>query len=210
MQLYADQPARRTRQILGDVLVVLWVIAWVAVGLAVHDAVAQLAAPGRTLEDAGTTLSQGLGDAGSGLAGIPLLGEELGAPFDAAGDAADGLARAGADLQRGVATAALLAGTAVAAWPILTVVALWLWRRIRFARRAATARALLAGGAGVDLFALRALTRLPLHALTAVSADPAGDWRRGDPAVVHRLAGLALSEAGVRLPAPVAGISPRR
>lgn len=39
MKLYADAPARRTRQQVTDLLLVAWIIAWVVIGRAVHGAV---------------------------------------------------------------------------------------------------------------------------------------------------------------------------
>lgn len=216
MKLYADQPARRARQLTGDLLVVGWVTAWVLVGRLVHTTVSRLAAPGRTLETAGTSLEDGLTSAGGSLADVPLVGDTLQAPFVAAGGAAGSIADAGLALQQGVGRAALVTALAVAAWPIVLVVAAWLWARIAFARRAGTVRALLAGGADLELFALRALVRQPLRTLAAVSADPAGDWRRQDPRTVRALAVLELDAAGVTLPSAAAAsadggeVSPRR
>lgn len=197
MTFYADLPARRTRQILTDVAVVVWVVLWVQVGLTVHEVVSRLAAPGRTLESAGTSLEGGLLDAADGVSGVPLVGDGLRGPLDAAGGAASSITDAGTSLQDGVAQVALVAGLGVAAWPVLGVVVLWLVLRLRFARRATAAHTLLAGGGDLDLFALRALSRLPLRALARVSADPAGDWRRGDPDVVRALAELELRSVGV-------------
>ncbi len=200
MSLYADHPAHRTRQVVGDALVLAWVVVWVTVGRLVHDAIAELAAPGRTLEDAGTSLEDGLQRAGDGVAEVPLLGDELRGPFDAAGEAAGTLTQAGVDLQDAVAQAATVAGWSVAAWPVVVVVGAWVWARVRFARRSASARRIVAAGTDLDLFALRALARMPLTTLGRVSDDPAGDWRRGDEAVVRRLAALELRSVGVRLP----------
>ena len=200
MRLYADHPAHRTRQVVGDVVVLAWVVVWALLGRLVHDTVAELAAPGRTLEQAGTSLESGLQQAGEGVSGVPLLGDDLRAPFDAAGDAAGTITQAGVDIQDGVAQAATIAGWSVALWPVVVVVLVWVWLRVRFARRSASARRLMAAGADLDLFALRALARLPLTTLSAVSDDPAGDWRRGDEEVVRRLAALELRSAGVRLP----------
>ncbi|MCU1431439.1 MAG: hypothetical protein JWP95_544 [Actinotalea sp.] len=200
MKLYADHPGRRTRQIIADLLVLAWVVAWVLVGRAVHAAISTLAAPGRTLEDAGTSLQDGLTSAGDGLSNVPLLGDDLRAPFDAAGTAAGGLTEAGVALQEGVAQAALVTALAVAGWPIVVVVLLWLRRRIRFARHADVVHRLMRAGGGVELFALRALANQPLAALATVSPDPAGDYRRGDAAVVRSLAALELRSAGVRTP----------
>lgn len=202
MNLYAEQGARRTRQVVGDVLVLAWVVVWVLVGKAVHDAVAQLAAPGRTLEDAGTSLEGGLGDASRAVSGVPLVGDALSAPFDSAGGAASSITTAGVEIQETVGQAATVAGLSVALWPILVVVAGWVAVRLRFARRASAARRLVDGGADLDLFALRALTRLPLRTLARVDADPAGAWRRGEPDVVRALAALELRDVGLRLPGP--------
>jgi hypothetical protein len=45
---------------------------------------------------------------------------------------------------------------------------------------------------------MRALATQPLQRLAAVSADPVGDWRRGDPQVTARLAALELEHLGLR------------
>lgn len=200
MELYAENPARRARQVTADVVVLAWVVVWVLIGTAVHDAVARLAAPGRTLEQAGTSLGGGLGDAAEAVGGVPLVGDALGAPLESAGGAADAITAAGVEIQDVVERTALVAGLSVAAWPVLVVVGVWLALRLRFARRAAAARELLAEGAGLELFALRALTRVPLRSLATVDPDPAGAWRRGDPDVVRALAALELREAGLRPP----------
>lgn len=200
MKLYADLPAQRTRQVVADVLVLAWVLLWVQVARTVHEVISRLAAPGRTLEQAGTNLEDGLASVGESMADVPLLGDQLRAPFDAAGGAAGSITQAGIDLQAVVAQVATVAAWWTAGWPILVVVTLWLVRRIRFARRAGAARTLVAAGADLDLFALRALARLPLTTLAAVSADPAGDWRRGDPAVVRHLAALELRSVGLKPP----------
>ena len=52
----------------------------------------------------------------------------------------------------------------------------------------------------LDLFALRAMARQPLHVLARISDDPAGAWRRQDRRVVHALATLELKEEGLRPP----------
>jgi hypothetical protein len=200
MSLYADQPARRLRQVLGDVVVLMWVVAWVLVGRAVHDVVAGLAAPGRTLESAGTSLEAGLTSAGERVGDLPLVGDTLREPFASAGGAAASISDAGTAFQEGVGQAALLSALAVALWPVLLVLVLWLRTRLRFARRSAAARRLLRDGTDLDLFALRALARLPLPVLARVGEDPAGAWRRGDERVVRALAALDLEASGVALP----------
>ena len=39
MKMYADSPARRTRQIVADLLVVLWLVFWIWAGWWVHEGV---------------------------------------------------------------------------------------------------------------------------------------------------------------------------
>ena len=46
MKLYADASVRRTLQIAGDLLAVLWIWLWIASALKVHDATLELATPG--------------------------------------------------------------------------------------------------------------------------------------------------------------------
>ncbi|WNB87144.1 hypothetical protein [Cellulomonas sp. ATA003] len=140
MSLYAEIPARRARQLAGDTLVLAWVVAWVLVGRAVHDVVGRLAEPGRALESAGGALEEGLRDAAEGVARTPLLGDDLRAPFDSAGDAALALAGSGVDIQTGAERVAVLAGVSVAAWPVVLVAGVWAVHRWLSARRAARVR----------------------------------------------------------------------
>ena len=53
---------------------------------------------------------------------------------------------------------------------------------------------------GHELLALRALANGTLADLAGVGGDPVAAWRRGDPLVMRRLAGLELKRAGVRPP----------
>jgi hypothetical protein len=201
MKPYADQPARRFRQILGDLLLVTWVILWVRVGRAVHDVVGELAAPGRALESAGTSLGSGMTTVSERISDVPVVGDDLTGPFETAGDGASSIADAGVDIQDGVARTAIIVAVAVAGWPIVVAVLLWLWRRLRFARTAGAAAALSSSATGLDLFALRALAQQPLAALARIGDDPAGDWRRGDRETIRALARLELDAVGVALPA---------
>ena len=208
MKLYADAPGRQARQVLGDLLLVVWCWTWVRVGQGVHDATLALAVPGEQIERAGTGLAGRLRDAGESVGGIPLVGEEVRGPFDGAGDAADSIAAAGTAQVEAVGTLANWLGLAVAAVPILVVAGTYLALRWRFVRTATAGRRLVDSGGDVDLFALRAMSHQPLHRLTRISGDPAGAWRRGEADVVRALAELELRDAGLmpaRLPAPTEG-----
>ena len=208
MKLYADAPGRQARQVVADVLLLLWFWLWVRVGWAVHDATLALAVPGEQIERAGTGLAGRLRDAGESVGGLPLVGDEVRTPFDGAGDAADSLAAAGTAQVEAVGTLANWLGLAVGAIPILVVAAVYLPLRWRFVRAATAGRRLVDSGGDVDLFALRAMSHQPLHRLTRISSDPAGAWRRGDADVVRALAELELKDVGLmpaRLPAATDG-----
>jgi hypothetical protein len=73
MKLYADLPARRRRQLLGDAALLAWTVAWVLLARALHGAVLLLARPGQALSDGSTGLADRLRDAGSAVDGAPLL-----------------------------------------------------------------------------------------------------------------------------------------
>ncbi|WP_148575088.1 hypothetical protein [Nocardioides caldifontis] len=200
MKLYADAPVRRTRQVAGDLLLALWIVAWVAFARLVHETVMLLARPGEEIESAGNGLAERLRDAGNAVDDAPLLGDRLESPFSGAGDAADKLAGAGASQVEAVEQLATWLALAVGAIPILLAVAVYVPLRWRFVREATAGQRFVDGAADLDLFALRALTNQPMHRLAQVSDDPAGAWRERDPLVVRRLALLELADLGLRPP----------
>lgn len=201
MKLYADSPARRTQQVIGDLAVVFWICLWLVLAQKVHDATLGLATPGHRIDSAADDLAGRLREAGETVAGVPLVGDEARAPFDGAGEAAGGLAAAGRQQVAAVDTLATWLGIAVALVPILMVLWFYLPPRVRFVRRATAGRRFLDSGADLDLFALRAMAHQPLHVLARVDPDPAGAWRRGDPNVIDALAALELRSVGLRAPA---------
>jgi hypothetical protein len=198
MKLYADLPARRTRQLLADLLVLLWVALWVRVGMSVHDTTLALAAPGHRLDEAGSGMAGNLADAGDRLGEVPLVGDEVASPFERAAEASRGVASAGREMVTVVEDLALWLGVVTALVPILLVLMVHLPVRWRFARRATAGARLVAAGRDLDLFALRALATQPVHVLARVADDPAGAWRAGDAEVVSRLADLELRAVGLR------------
>jgi hypothetical protein len=199
MKLYSDYAGHRTRQIVYDVIAILAIIAWAALGVFIYGLVMNLAAFGVQMEDAGAGFKQTMTDVSENLGGVPLIGDGIRAPFDSASEAGARLEEAGQAQQEAVHNLALGLGIGIAALPILTILAFWLIPRIRFARRAGSAKALLKQPSSVDLLALRALSTQKLSALAQIDVDPAGAWRRQDPRVVQALASLELRSAGVRL-----------
>ncbi len=200
VKLYADTPVRRTAQVVADVLFLLWLVLWVWVGNVIHDGTMALAEPGRQTAEAATDLSGGLTDAGDYLRGVPIVGDDVAVPFEKASGASDSLAEAGRDEVAAVEKLALWLGLSIAAIPILVLAAIHLPLRWRFARRATAGARFVDAAEDLDLFALRALARQPLHVLARVSDDPAGAWRAKDPDILYALARIELRSSGLRMP----------
>ncbi|MET7528338.1 hypothetical protein [Streptomyces goshikiensis] len=200
MLLYAQTPARRTRQVLADLIAVVLIAAAVRFALAVHGAIMMLAEPGRKVESSGEGLATALDDAGATASKVPLVGDLLEEPFQSAADAGTGIADAGQSLQDAVSQLATLATLALIVVPVAFVLLLWLPLRLRWIRRSATIRRLLDAPGGADLLALRALTGPPgdLSTIPAPEGGLADAWRRGDRHVVAALSEITLRRAGLR------------
>lgn len=208
MRWYAASPDRRTRQVLADLAVVAWLVVclWLAHG--VQARFDDLADQIRGAETATASISDGLTRAGDALGGVPLVGESVREPFDAAAGASDRLGQTSLES----ADRTERAGTWLA---VVLVVGLfgpvgvpYGRRRYRSARDAGRIELLAGAPGGSDLLALRALTTLPVHVVAAAVPGAADGWRRGVPTVVSALADLQLREAGLdpaRVRAAVAG-----
>ncbi|MEU0431687.1 hypothetical protein ABZ153_08595 [Streptomyces sp. NPDC006290] len=200
MRLYAQTPARRSRQVFADLIAVTLIAVAVWFALAVRDAILLLAEPGRKAQSAGDSLAGGLGDAGDAASKVPLVGGSLKKPLQSAADAATGLSDAGQSLEDLVGHVATLAAVALIVLSVAFVLVLWLPPRLRWMRRSTTTRRLLDAPGGADLLALRALTG-PQRDLAAVFAPPGGladAWRRGDQKVIADLSKVTLRQAGLR------------
>ena len=198
MKFYADRLPVALRQLLTDIAVVIWVYAWIRAGLWIHDAVLKLGVPGRKLEGAGTGIADNLADAGSKVGRVPLVGDELTAPFTRAAEAARSMAEAGREQQDIVGDLALAMALLLVAVPLALVLLLWLPSRLRWIRRAGVASAVRDQPAGRDLLALRALATRPLNQLAKLGPDIAQSWRNGDASAVDALAALELKDLGLR------------
>ncbi|MGW3059188.1 hypothetical protein ACWC98_25085 [Streptomyces goshikiensis] len=200
MLLYAQTPARRTRQILADLIAVVLIAVAVRFALTVHGAIMMLAEPGRKVESSGEGLASALDDAGATASKVPLVGDLLEKPFQSAADAGTGIADAGQSLQDAVSQLATLVTLALIVVPVVFVLLLWLPLRLRWIRRSATVRRLLDAPGGADLLALRALTGPPgeLSTIPAPQGGLADAWRRGDRQVIAALSEITLRRAGLR------------
>ena len=197
MKIYADSTPRGAAQLLGDLLLVVWVVVWVRLALVVRDVTLALAEPGERISDAASGLADQLRAAGEGISSVPLVGDDVSAPFVGAGDAADDVASAAQAQVEAVADLAFWLAVAVGAIPVLLALAIYLPMRLRFVREATAGQRFVDSADDLDLFALRALARQPMHRLARVSHDPVGAWRDRDPDVVRRLAELELRASGL-------------
>ncbi|MEV5610296.1 hypothetical protein [Streptomyces sp. NPDC052225] len=182
---YAHQPARRTRQIIGDGAALLWTAGW-AVTAAVAHRLFTAAAPHPQPR-------------------LPLLGPRMNGTLHDVARAGDRLADAAPAGAGPAQLLALVAAGALFAVPVGLLLVLWLPRRLRWVRQAAAARDLAATEDGRELLALRALLR-PLDEVGR-TADALPDstpgslaegWREGDPATLDALAAAELVRLGLR------------
>ncbi|SFF81973.1 hypothetical protein [Blastococcus tunisiensis] len=200
MQLYAHPPAQRTRQVAADAGLLAWVLLWVLVARAVHGAVLVLAAPGLAVEDLGRSVAGNMGSASGAARDVPLVGDELSAPFDALADAGASVSGAGQAAQDAVGTLAAVLAVVLVALPVGWALLRWLPWRLGWVQEATAARTLLDGTPDLHLLAARALATAPLPRLAALPAGTGAAWHAGDPAAVRALAAVELHRLGLRLP----------
>lgn len=197
MTWYSEIPARRTRQIAGDIWLLAWSALWIWAAVRLYDLVMNLAAPGLAVSSSATDLAGRFDDAGAAVGQVPLIGDALQSPFDGMGGAAIAIADAGQASADAVGLLARFLAVALAVLGIASWAMVWVPIRIAFIRRATAARRFLDSTDDLDLFALRAMARQPLHLLARISDDPAGAWRRGDQRVIGELAALELRAEGL-------------
>lgn len=194
MKIYAERPGLRARQLLFDAMSFVWVAVWIRIGMKVHDLIDALATPGQRMEEAGTDFAASVSRLGGRADDLPFIGNRLGQAFGTVAQGGRSLERAGMAQQDAVQTLALWLGVIAAVLPILWLVARYVPGRVRWVREATAAARLRASGADLRLFALRALTTVPLHELRRVSDDPAGDYEAGR---FRELAAVELASVGL-------------
>ena len=197
MKLYAERLPTAIRQLLTDIIVVIWVYLWIRAAFWVYDMVQKLAVPGQKLETAGGGIADNLSQAGGTVGKVPLVGDQLVKPFNGAADAARSLADAGHQQQEIVGDMAWVVALVAVAVPMALVLFGWLPLRLRWIRRAGVATTVRDQPAGRDLLALRALAGQPLNELAKLGPDIAQSWRNGDAAAVDALAALELRKLGL-------------
>ncbi|MEP7161096.1 MAG: hypothetical protein ABI746_08320 [Dermatophilaceae bacterium] len=197
MVLYARAPGRVAAQVSSDVLTIAWVAMWAALGRWVSGLIDALAEPVTALAGAGTRFEEATRAAAERMGEAPLVGDRLRDAMNRVAESGTNASTAGVDLAGTIHHVGIALGVTVATGPILAWLIPWLGARARFVRQAREVREVAAMDGDGSLLALRALARRPLRELTAIGADPAGSWRRGDAEVVRALADLELAEAGL-------------
>jgi hypothetical protein len=200
MGIYARRPWPLLGQLVGDALLVVWVVLWWIVGREAKRTVLGVAAPARETAAAAGRLSTQVTQAGEQAARVPGVGSALRQPFDAAAGSLIDVLQAADRQVSSVERLAGLTGWLVFLVPVTVLLVVWLPRRVRFVFRARAARRFLDSSADLDLFALRALTTQPMHVLGRISDDPVAAWRSGDATVIHKLADAELRRSGLRMP----------
>ncbi|NHN57002.1 hypothetical protein G9U51_14620 [Calidifontibacter sp. DB0510] len=191
--LYADRRARRTRQIVFDVVVAGWLLLWWWVAVRVRHQTDGSRANALGLSKNADGMATQLRDAGARLRKVPLVGDTLDTPFVKASGQAHGMALSAQDLAGGVDRLGLLLGVLVPAVPMTVAVLVWCYLRLRYARAAGAARTLSRRDGGRELLALRALHSAAPERLLALGPDLTERWRAGDADTVGALADLELA-----------------
>jgi len=202
MKLYSDYPVHRIRQIVADIIAFASIWCVVAAARALGDRINAFKALGVRMEDAGAGFRQTMTDIGDSLSNVPLVGDGIGKPFDAAAKAGAELQSAGVEQQSAVGDLAVTVAVSVAILPLVAIALLWLVPRLRFGWRAARTRRLLAQDGAIELLALRALLTVNPSTILRTIEQPAAAWRAGDPTSMRALAALQLRSTGVALGEP--------
>jgi hypothetical protein len=200
VRLYAPSPAHRGRQLLADGGLLCWLVVWALVARAVHGAVLKLAAPGRAVEDFGSSVADSMGSAADAARDVPLVGDELSAPFAALGDAGGDVGGAGQAAQDAVGTLATVLAVVLVVLPVGWLLLRWLSWRLVWLREAQATDRLLSGTPDLELLAARAVATAPLPALAGLPPGTGAAWRAGDPEATRALAALELDRLGLRPP----------
>ncbi len=203
MQLYARPGWRMARQLMGDALVLVWVVACALVARWLAHAIGLLEGPAQRSGNTAQQMSDQLGEARDRVGSLPGIGDELASPFGSMAGGLQEMARTADEQVAMVHQLSQVAGWACFLLPVATVLLLWLPRRVRFVRDASAARRFIDADADLELFALRAMANLPMDQIARITPDPVGQWRQGNAQVIRSLAALELERTGLAAPAPV-------
>jgi len=200
MSLYAKPGKVLAKQILWDLATIGWIVLWVFLAIAVRRLVELFAAPAQKAADLATSLSGEMTNAANSVDGVPLVGDKLRVPFDSMSSGLVSIVGYANSIVHLVQVTALVLAIIVGVVPIV----IWLWKwlpgRVSWVYQSVHARRLTRAKDSVELFALRAMANAPMSAISRVTTDPMGAWRRGDTEVLRKLAVMELGRDGLALP----------
>ena len=200
MKWYPTVRARRATAIAADVCIVVLVAIFAWFADSAHDAVNDMAAIARGLEEAGAGTEASLEAAAGRVSGVPLVGDALADALRATGEGTGGEAAAlGRSGRREIEHAANVIGWALFLIPVLLLLIGYLPNRWSQVVRLTAAHRVLGDGRAVDshprLIAMRAAFGLPYDTLVRYTDDPFGDLEAGR---YRALVEAAHEEAGLR------------
>lgn len=200
MVLYAKPSGLLIKQIASDLFTVALALGAYLLSQLVYKGVLVFCDPLKAMSSALTGLQDKVSDTAAQAGKIPAVGSNLRSPLDDIAGQISSLTVQLADQSVMIQRAAVVIGLAVFIIPVVFWLVRWLPVRVRFVQEATAAKELLKAGVGLDLFALRALSHLPLQDIARMGSDPVAAWRKGDPVVIGRLAQHELSRLGVKVP----------
>jgi hypothetical protein len=190
------------RTLLGiDIALIVWSVAWVAIGIAVSREVNGLAELSDTVRRVGTAVEASGGVLGT-LGGLPLIGDAFGdtltGPAQDIQEAGQSAQASGQASRGSIDALSTLLGLAVALIPSVPLVALYLPARVSRAREArALGAAVRLSGDDPDFrefLAHRAVHNLTYRRLAGVAPEP---WRELSEGRFDGLARAELERLGV-------------
>jgi hypothetical protein len=199
MGLAFPVPSARLIHVL-DAAVVVWVAAWIALGLLVGREVRDLRELSDTVVVAGVAVED-TADLVDSLGSIPFLGGQVGEVADEVRAAGRSAQASGRDSRDSTEDLAVLLALSIGLIPTLPLLGLYAPLRISWAREARAVRQAVAVNPSdpvlLRFLANRALFNLPFQEVTAVSPDPFRDLEEGR---VESLANRELRRLGLRAP----------
>jgi hypothetical protein len=206
MHIWSERPGSRVRELVADILTLLWLTIWISLGIRLYGFLAHLAGAGRLVREGGAGITDAGETIGSALQGIPLVGEGAAAGVRGAlAGAGAPLITFGTDLERLLIMVSALLGLLLVAAAVVPWLNRYLpWRIAKWRRLNAASRAIrgtrrrterIPDAALQSLLASRAIHRLEYDELLEFTPDPFGDWIAGRH---ERLAHAELDRVGLR------------
>lgn len=189
-----------------DVILVLWLLLWCAIGYTLGRTVNELSGLSDGVIGAGEGVSDAAGALGD-FANVPLIGGGIDAIADRIDAIGQGTVQKGEASKKAIFNVSLLIGLVIALGPTVPLLAVWLVIRAPLAReRRRIGKALDAGDPGLDGYlALRAATRFPYSRIAGITTDPWGDLQAGRHSA---LASMELTRLGLTRRAARASLPP--